>query len=94
MMSYNDCVVFRLSRNESEKLRRDRLNALMYELAQHVPLIPPSDRKMDKSSVLRLTVNYLRIHGELRYASPALPDFPKLQNNATVDTSSANLSNM
>ena len=72
-----------MSRNESEKLRRDRLNALMYELAQHVPLIPPSDRKMDKSSVLRLTVNYLRIHGELRYASPALPDFPKLQNNAT-----------
>lgn len=57
---------FRLSRNESEKLRRDRLNAYIGELAKLVPLILNANRKVDKSSVLRLTVNYLRMyHGKL-----------------------------
>ena len=51
-----------MSRNESEKLRRDRLNAYIGELAKLVPLILTANRKMDKSSVLRLTVNYLRMY--------------------------------
>jgi hypothetical protein len=55
----------RLSRNESEKLRRDRLNAYIGELAKIVPLVTQSDKKMDKASILRLTVAYLRIqHGQ------------------------------
>ncbi|ELU04396.1 hypothetical protein CAPTEDRAFT_199895 [Capitella teleta] len=55
----------RLSRNESEKLRRDRLNAYIGELAKVVPLVMQSDKKMDKASILRLTVTYLRIHHDL-----------------------------
>ena len=53
---------YRMSRNESEKIRRDRLNMYIYELARIVPLITNAHKKMDKSSILRLTVNYLRIH--------------------------------
>ena len=51
-----------MSRNESEKLRRDRLNAFIGELAKLIPLIMTANRKMDKGSVLRLAVNYIRTH--------------------------------
>ena len=52
----------RLSRNESEKLRRDRLNMYIVELAKLVPLVTNVNKKIDKSTILRLAVNYLRIH--------------------------------
>ena len=62
---YDICNAFlflccRLTRNESEKLRRDRLNAFIGELAKIVPM--NTNRKMDKSSILRLAVNYLRVY--------------------------------
>lgn len=57
-----DRVFDRLSRCESEKLRRDRLNAYIGELAKIVPLVMQSSKKIDKASVLRLTVTYLRIY--------------------------------
>ena len=46
-------------------MRRDKLNAYIAELARLVPLVFSSSRKLDKASVLRLTVTYLRIyHGK------------------------------
>ncbi|CAH1777206.1 unnamed protein product [Owenia fusiformis] len=54
------------SRNESEKLRRDKLNMYIGELAKMVPLVMTAQKKMDKSSILRLTVNYLKVHRELK----------------------------
>ncbi|XP_064608668.1 protein cycle-like isoform X2 [Liolophura sinensis] len=56
----------RLSRNESEKLRRDKLNMHIAELAKLVPIVASAPRKVDKSSVLRLAVNYLRLHKDLK----------------------------
>lgn len=58
----NIMVFSRLSRNESEKLRRDKLNMHIAELAKLVPIVASAPRKVDKSSVLRLAVNYLRLH--------------------------------
>lgn len=55
-------LIDRLSRCESEKLRRDRLNAYIGELAKIVPLVMQSNKKIDKASILRLTVTYLRIY--------------------------------
>jgi hypothetical protein len=55
----------KLSRNEIEKLRRDRLNAYFMELAKLVPLVMQSNKKIDKASILRLTVAYLRIYHDL-----------------------------
>jgi Helix-loop-helix DNA-binding domain len=52
----------RLSRCGKEKLRRDRLNAYIGELAKIVPLVMQSSKKIDKASILRLTVTYLRIY--------------------------------
>jgi hypothetical protein len=54
--------VDRLQKNETEKLRRDRMNAYIGELAKIVPLVMQTTKKIDKASVLRLTVTYLRIY--------------------------------
>uniref|UniRef100_A0A6A7FX45 Methoprene-tolerant Met n=1 Tax=Hirondellea gigas TaxID=1518452 RepID=A0A6A7FX45_9CRUS len=52
----------RQMRNLAEKLRRDKLNTYMSELASIVPLVADSHRKIDKTSVLRLAANYIRMH--------------------------------
>ncbi|ESP02724.1 hypothetical protein LOTGIDRAFT_237855 [Lottia gigantea] len=52
----------KLSRNVCEKIRRDKLNFLIQELAKEVPIIASCQKKLDKSSILRLTVAYLKIH--------------------------------
>ncbi|VDK82989.1 unnamed protein product, partial [Onchocerca ochengi] len=44
-------------RNESEKRRRDTFNRLIDELTL---LVAKGDRKMDKSSVLKCAINFLK----------------------------------
>ncbi|XP_015785062.1 circadian locomoter output cycles protein kaput isoform X2 [Tetranychus urticae] len=62
--------VKRKSRNLSEKKRRDQFNMLINELCSMVNLDPSEDigssgnKKMDKSSVLRATITFLKNHTE------------------------------
>ncbi|KAJ8737038.1 hypothetical protein PYW07_000309 [Mythimna separata] len=49
-------------RNRAEKMRRDRLNQSVAELAMMVPPVVAARRKIDKTTVLRLTAHYLRAH--------------------------------
>nr|QOQ34740.2 methoprene-tolerant protein 2 [Agrotis ipsilon] len=49
-------------RNRAEKMRRDRLNQSVAELASMVPPVVAARRKIDKTTVLRLTAHYLRAH--------------------------------
>ncbi|XP_075161247.1 circadian locomoter output cycles kaput protein Clock isoform X2 [Haematobia irritans] len=51
----------RRSRNLSEKKRRDQFNSLVNDLSA---LITTSNRKMDKSTVLKSTINFLKHHNE------------------------------
>ncbi|XP_022907239.1 neuronal PAS domain-containing protein 2-like isoform X2 [Onthophagus taurus] len=52
-------------RNRAEKMRRDKLNAFIGELATLVPMVSRSAKRMDKTSILRLTASHLRIHQRL-----------------------------
>ncbi|XP_050301805.1 aryl hydrocarbon receptor nuclear translocator-like protein 2 isoform X2 [Anthonomus grandis grandis] len=52
-------------RNKAEKQRRDRLNSFIAELATLVPLISRSAKRLDKTSILRLTATHLRIYQTL-----------------------------
>lgn len=45
-----------------EKHRRDKMNAHINSLAQLVPTVANAPKKMDKTSILRLTAAYLRLH--------------------------------
>ncbi|GBN24181.1 Circadian locomoter output cycles protein kaput, partial [Araneus ventricosus] len=54
------------SRNLSEKKRRDQFNMLINELCS---MVTSSNRKMDKSSVLRSTISFLKSHSELSVQS-------------------------
>jgi circadian locomoter output cycle kaput protein len=49
----------RRSRNLSEKKRRDQFNILINELCAMVSV---SARKMDKSTVLKATISFLKAH--------------------------------
>jgi hypothetical protein len=49
-------------RNRAEKQRRDKLNTYIGELATLNPLIANNDKKMDKTSILRLSAAYLRLY--------------------------------
>lgn len=49
-------IIIRKSRNLSEKKRRDQFNNLINELNR---MLSTTNRKMDKSTVLRTTINYL-----------------------------------
>ncbi|XP_028032150.1 circadian locomoter output cycles protein kaput-like isoform X2 [Bombyx mandarina] len=49
-------------RNKAEKQRRDKLNQSIAELASMVPPVVASNKKIDKTGVLRLTAHYLRAH--------------------------------
>ncbi|XP_065162211.1 basic helix-loop-helix ARNT-like protein 1 isoform X1 [Atheta coriaria] len=55
----------REQRNKAEKMRRDKLNYYISELAGLVPLISTSPKRMDKTSILRLTATHLRIYQTL-----------------------------
>ncbi|XP_053400162.1 hypoxia-inducible factor 1-alpha-like [Mercenaria mercenaria] len=52
----------KLSRKVGEKLRRDRLNGLITQLAEEIPIIKYAHRRLDKSAILRLTVSYMKLH--------------------------------
>ncbi|XP_023214700.1 neuronal PAS domain-containing protein 2-like isoform X2 [Centruroides sculpturatus] len=56
----------RKSRNLSEKKRRDQFNILINELCS---MVSSSTRKMDKSSVLKSTISFLRSHSEISIQS-------------------------
>lgn len=49
-------------RNLAEKMRRDKLNMYISELSTLVPIVAMATKRMDKTSVLRLSANFLRIH--------------------------------
>jgi len=49
-------------RNLAEKMRRDKLNTYVSELSTIVPLVSESTKKVDKTSVLRLAANFIRMH--------------------------------
>lgn len=52
----------RQNRNMMEKHRRDKMNAHISNLALLVPTVANSPKKMDKTSILRLTAAFLRLH--------------------------------
>ena len=63
---YISCLSHRPSRNLSEKKRRDKLNIYISELAAMVPACANSQRKLDKTTVLKMTVAYMKMHnGEI-----------------------------
>ncbi|CAH1110029.1 unnamed protein product [Psylliodes chrysocephalus] len=68
----------REQRNKAEKQRRDRLNSYIGELATLVPMVSKSAKRLDKTSILRLTATHLRIKQMLN-SSKIVPnmDFPK-----------------
>ncbi|XP_069980638.1 circadian locomoter output cycles protein kaput [Penaeus vannamei] len=53
-------------RNLAEKMRRDKLNNYVTELAGIVPLGSGANKRVDKTSVLRLAANYIRMHKLLK----------------------------
>ncbi|KAK4307653.1 hypothetical protein Pmani_020608 [Petrolisthes manimaculis] len=53
-------------RNMAEKMRRDKLNSSINTLADIVPLGSGATKRIDKTSVLRLAANYIRICNILR----------------------------
>lgn len=52
----------RMARNVAEKQRRDRLNSFINDLANSVPLVASATRRLDKTSILRLSAAFLRLH--------------------------------
>lgn len=52
-------------RNKAEKLRRDKLNSYIGELAKMVPMVAKSSKRMDKTSILRLSASHLRLYHTL-----------------------------
>ncbi len=67
--------ICRLARNECEKLRRDRLNASIGELAELMPDVLNANRKVDKSTVLRLATNFLRFYNGMLIPNIVLIQF-------------------
>lgn len=62
-------------RNRAEKMRRDKLNSYIGELATLVPMVARSSKKMDKTSILRLTATHLRIYQTLLNGNQNMPHF-------------------
>lgn len=48
-----------MSRNKSEKKRRDQFNVLIKELGT---MLPGNTRKMDKSTILQKSIDFLHKH--------------------------------
>lgn len=51
--------IYRVNRNLSEKKRRDQFNMLVNELCS---MVSTSSKKMDKSTVLKSTIAYLKTY--------------------------------
>jgi len=58
----------RKSRNLSEKKRRDEFNRLVVELGT---MVSPNNRKMDKTTVLKTSISFLKQHNEMSIRSQA-----------------------
>ncbi|KAM3968810.1 circadian locomoter output cycles kaput protein Clock [Aphomia sociella] len=58
----------RRTRNLSEKKRRDQFNMLVNELSS---MVSTNNKKMDKSTVLKATISFLRNHNEITVRSRA-----------------------
>ncbi|XP_059045662.1 circadian locomoter output cycles protein kaput [Achroia grisella] len=58
----------RRTRNLSEKKRRDQFNMLVNELST---MVSTNNKKMDKSTVLKATISFLRNHNEITVRSRA-----------------------
>ena len=56
----------RKSRNLSEKKRRDQFNMLITELGS---MVTQNNRKMDKTTVLKTTISYLKQQNEMSQRS-------------------------
>lgn len=50
----------------AEKMRRDKLNTHITELSNLVPMVAGSSKKMDKTSILRLSATYIRMNKTLK----------------------------
>lgn len=61
-MMYFNFSSSRQSRNLAEKQRREKLNNFIAELTKLVPLISNASKKIEKTSVLRLSAAYLRLN--------------------------------
>ena len=59
----------RKSRNLSEKKRRDQFNMLITELGS---MVSQNNRKMDKTTVLKTTISFLKQHNEMSQRSQVL----------------------
>lgn len=57
-------VLNRKSRNLSEKKRRDQFNMLINELSS---MVSTNNRKMDKSTVLKSTISFLKNHNGITF---------------------------
>ena len=64
----------RKSRNLSEKKRRDQFNMLVTELGT---MVSPNNRKMDKTTVLKTTIAFLKQHNEMSIRSQVLIETKK-----------------
>lgn len=52
----------RMQRNFAEKQRRDKLNSYISELANIVPMVSMASKRLDKTSILRLSAAHLRFY--------------------------------
>lgn len=52
----------RMQRNFAEKQRRDKLNSYINELANIVPMVSMASKRLDKTSILRLSAAHLRFY--------------------------------
>ncbi|MXQ90143.1 hypothetical protein E5288_WYG017360 [Bos mutus] len=60
--THKPVIVFKASRNKSEKKRRDQFNVLIKELSS---MLPGNTRKMDKTTVLEKVIGFLQKHNEV-----------------------------
>ena len=67
----------RKSRNLSEKKRRDQFNMLVTELGT---MVSPNNRKMDKTTVLKTTIAFLKQHNEMSIRSQVTMEIKQKQN--------------
>lgn len=64
-------------RNMAEKMRRDKLNNYVAEIAGIVPLGSGANKPVDKTSVLRLAANYIRMHKILKEETGSSTKLPR-----------------
>ena len=88
----NFIIFHRSSRNASEKKRRDKLNIYISELAAMVPSCTSAQRKLDKTTVLKMTVNYMKVNNGM-FISLLLPFFACCSQHFFWDFCGLNLQN-